>query len=198
MPSGARAPVFPSTKADLDALPDTIVGEVIDGVLYTAPRPRSVHANVLGLLHDDLKSAFQRGRGGPGGWWILAEPGIEVPGSPEFVPDVAGWRRQRLPGLPSDRSITVVPDWICEILSPSTRGHDQRIKRPFYARIGVAYLWFIDLDARTLAASTLVDGRWLEIGVFGENDVVQVEPFDAVALSMAEWWQAGALPDERA
>ena len=196
MSSGATASVFPATKADLDALPDNVVGEIIDGVLYTTPRPRSAHANVLGLLHDDLKSAFQRGRGGPGGWWILSEPGIELPGSPEFVPDVAGWLKQRLPQLPTDRSIMVVPDWICEILSPSTRGYDQRIKRPFYARIGVPHLWFIDLDARTLTVSRLVEGRWLEIGVFGENDAVQAEPFETVSVNMAEWWQAGEASGE--
>jgi Uma2 family endonuclease len=197
MSSRATVAVAQATKADLEALPDNVVGEIIDGVLYTAPRPRSVHANIVGLLLDDLKSPFQRGRGGPGGWWILSEPGIELPGSPEFVPDLAGWLRDRLPALPADQSITVVPDWICEILSPSTRSYDQRIKRPFYARIGVQHVWFIDLDARTLTVSRLVDGRWLEIGVFGENDTVHAEPFEAVALNMAEWWGSGEAPQER-
>jgi Uma2 family endonuclease len=197
MSSRATVAVAPATKADLEALPDNVVGEIIDGVLYTAPRPRSVHANVIGLLLDDLKSPFQRGRGGPGGWWILSEPGIELPDSPEFVPDLAGWLRERLPVLPADQSITVVPDWICEILSPSTRSYDQRIKRPFYARIGVQHVWFIDLEAKTLTVSRLVDGRWLEIGLFGENDTVHAEPFEAVAVNMAEWWEAGEAPKER-
>ncbi|MGD0950194.1 MAG: Uma2 family endonuclease [Candidatus Binatia bacterium] len=197
MSSRATVAVAPATKADLEALPDNVVGEIIDGVLYTAPRPRSVHANVIGLLLDDLKSPFQRGRGGPGGWWILSEPGIELPDSPEFVPDLAGWLRERLPVLPVDQSITVVPDWICEILFPSTRSYDQRIKRPFYARIGVQHVWFIDLEARTLTVSRLVDGRWLEIGLFGENDTVHAEPFEAVAVNMTEWWEAGEAPKER-
>ena len=197
MSSRATVAVALATKADLEALPDNVVGEIIDGVLYTAPRPRSVHANVIGLLLDDLKSPFQRGRGGPGGWWILSEPGIELPGSPEFVPDLAGWLRERLPVLPVDQSITVVPDWICEILSPATRSYDQRIKRPFYARIGVQHVWFIDLEARTLTVSKLVDGRWLEMGVFGENDTVHAEPFEAVALNVTEWWEAGEAPKER-
>jgi len=183
-------PTIPATLADLEALPENLLGEIIDGVLYTFPRPRPAHANVALTLGSDLHSPFQRGRGGPGGWWILVEPGIELPGSPEVVPDLAGWRRERLPVLPHERSINLAPDWVCEVLSPSTRGHDQRIKRPFYARVGVAHLWFIDVDARTLTVSKLVDGRWLEIGVFGDNDVVRAEPFEAVEISMDDWWPA--------
>lgn len=165
-----------------------MVGEIIDGVLYTHPRPRSIHSYVEGLLVDDLTSPFQRGRGGPGGWWILVEPGIELPGSAEVVPDLAGWRKERLPVLPPDHPVTVVPDWVCEILSPTTRGFDQRIKRAFYARVGVSYLWFIDLDAHTLTVSKLIDGRWSELAVFGEADVVRAEPFDAIEITLAEWW----------
>ena len=123
--------------ADLEALPDDVGGESIDGVLYTAPRRQVVHRSIESTLLGDLNGPFQRGRGGPGGWWVLVEPGIELPNSPEVVPDLAAWRKDRLPTLPTDRSIQVVPDWICEILSPSTRRHDQLIKRPFYARIGL-------------------------------------------------------------
>jgi len=179
----------PATRADLDGLPDTVVAEIIDGTLYTAPRPRPRHGDIQGFVAADLKNPFQRGRGGPAGWWILIEPAIEVPGSPEVVPDVAGWRRERLPDLPEDTPIAVVPDWVCEILSPTTRRHDHLVKRPFYARIGVQHLWFIDLDARTLSVSRLVDGRWLELGVFGQDDAIRAEPFAAVELSMADWWQ---------
>jgi Uma2 family endonuclease len=177
----------PATMADLEALPEHVKGEIIDGVLYTMPRPRARHSNVESLVTADLTNSYQRGRGGPGGWWILVEPGIELPGSPEFSPDVAGWRKERMPALPAD-PITVVPDWICEIQSPTTRTLDLRTKRPFYARIGVGYLWYIDLDARTLAVSRLVDGRWVELAVHGEDDVVRVPPFEAVELSLADWW----------
>jgi Uma2 family endonuclease len=180
----------PATRADLDALPENVVGEIIDGVLYTHPGPRSVHSDVEGSLISDLRDPFQRGRGGPGGWWILLEPGIELPGSPEVAPDLAGWRKERMPVLPPDHPITVVPDWACEILSPTTRGFDQRIKRPFYARVGVSYLWFIDLDAQTLTVSKLIDGRWSELSVFGDADMVRAEPFDAIEIAIAEWWSA--------
>jgi Uma2 family endonuclease len=189
MPRSSRTQLAPATRTDLDALPETMVGEIIDGTLYTFPRPRPQHADIEGFLAADLKNPFQRGRGGPGGWWILIEPGIEVEGSPEVVPDLAGWRRQRLPDLPADPPIAVVPDWVCEILSPTTRRHDQLIKRPFYARIGVSFLWFVDVDARTLSVAKLVSGHWTEIGVFGQDDAIRAEPFEDVELSMADWWR---------
>jgi Uma2 family endonuclease len=193
MPSSVPL-IKPATRADLERLPETVVGEIIDGVLYTSPRPRPRHANIETLLAGELSARFQRGRGGPGGWWILVEPGIELPGSPEVVPDIAGWRRERLPTLPEDESIRVVPDWVCEILSPSTRQHDQRVKRPFYARTGVGHMWLIDLEARTLTVSRLVKGHWLEIDVFAEADVVRAEPFDTVDIAMGEWWLEPVRP----
>jgi Uma2 family endonuclease len=187
MAYGARALPRPATLADLEALPESVMGEIIEGTLYTHPRPRPGHTDVEGALISELRGPFQRGRGGPGGWWIAVEPGIQVEGSPEFVPDLAGWRRERVPEMPEDRW-AVVPDWACEILSPSTRSYDQRIKRPFYARIGIRYLWFIDLDARTLMVSELVGGRWVELGVYGEDDAVRAAPFEAIELKLSEVW----------
>jgi Uma2 family endonuclease len=178
----------PATLADLEALPEHVKGEIIDGVLYTMARPRPVHCSAELTIGSDLLGPFQRGRGGPGGWWILVEPGIEVPGSPEFSPDLAGWLRTRMPALPENR-IDVVPDWICEILSPTTRGYDQRIKRPFYARIGVSWLWYVDLDAATLTVSKLVDERWSEVAVYGDDDRVRAPPFDAIEIALGEWWE---------
>jgi Uma2 family endonuclease len=175
--------------ADLEALPEGVKGEILDGVLYTHPRPRSRHQDVEASLAGDLRNPFQRGRGGPGGWWILVEPGIELPGSPEVSPDLAGWRRERLPELP-EHALTVAPDWVCEILSPTTRGYDQRIKRPFYARHGVGHLWYVDLEARTLTGSKLVAGQWVELGVHGEADLVRAEPFEAIELALGDWWPA--------
>lgn len=186
--SAAKKPPPPATMADLQALPPHIKGEIIDGVLYAHPRPRARHARAGMHISDTLFGPFDQARNGPGGWWILAEPGIELPGSPEFSPDLAGWRRERMPMLPDDEAIQVVPDWICEILSPSTRGYDQRIKRPFYARIGVGHLWYIDLEARTLTVSRLVEGHWMEVGVFGEDDSVRAEPFEAIEIQLRGWW----------
>jgi Uma2 family endonuclease len=173
--------------AELEALPPDVKGEIIKGTLHANPRPFARHMSIEGLVVGDLMSAYQRGRGGPGGWWILPEPGIGVPGSPEFSPDVAGWRRERLPALP-DARIAIAPDWLCEIHSTKTRGYDLRIKRPFYAEIGVEWLWYVDADARTLTVSRLEGGRWLEIGVHGERYRVRAAPFDAVEIDLGEWW----------
>ena len=178
----------PATYADLQALPEGVKGEIIDGELFVQPRPRAVHARAEASIVSDLQGPYDRGRGGPGGWWILPEPGIELPRSPEFSPDVAGWRRDRLPELPEDTAIQVVPDWICEILSPTTRAYDHVKKRPFYAQIGVAWLWYVDLEARTVTVSRLVEGSWLEVAVHGGDEKVRLEPFPEAALDLALWW----------
>jgi Uma2 family endonuclease len=188
MAYGARKQEGPATLADIEALPEGVVGEIIDGTLYVHPRPRAGHSDILTGLAAELRGPFHQGRGGPGGWIIHVEPGIRLAEAPEFVPDLAGWRRERVPrGIP-DGSWALVPDWACEVLSPSTRAYDQRIKRPFYARIGIRHLWFIDLEARTLSVSELREGQWLELGVYGEDDVIRAAPFDAIELRLGELW----------
>lgn len=179
----------PATRADLEALPRNVRGEILDGVLYTQPRPRALHSSVESAVFADVHVPFQRGRGGPGGWWIIVEPGIELPRAPEFSPDVAGWRRARMPALPgAGEPFRAVPDWICEVLSPSNRGYDLKVKRRFYAEIGVGHLWYVDPEARALGVSRLDDGRWVELGVYGDGDRVRAEPFEAVEIDLSEWW----------
>jgi Uma2 family endonuclease len=180
---------YPATYADLEALPPGVKGEIIDGELYVQPRPRAPHAKALGAIVSKLSEPYQfGGGGGPGGWWILPEPGIELPSSPEFSPDVAGWRRERLPSLPKAEPIRVVPDWLCEIHSPTTRGYDFLKKRPFYARIGVGWVWYVDLEARTVTVSQLKDGAWSEVAVHGEDEKVSLSPFVEVQLDLSLWW----------
>jgi Uma2 family endonuclease len=191
----AKKPIQPATLDDLDKLPPTWRGEIIDGTLYAFPRPRFAHADIEAFVVADLKHPFQSGRGGPGGWWILVEPGIEVPRAPEFSPDVAGWRREKLPHRPrKNESITVAPDWVCEVLSPSTRSYDLVVKRRFYAEIGVSHLWYIEPDGCVLIVSKLVDGKWVELGVHGRDEKVRAEPFDAVEIDLAAWWE-GVPPE---
>jgi Uma2 family endonuclease len=178
----------PPTLADLDALPPGIVGEIIEGVLYTMTKPRARHQRTGTMISGGIGGPFDLGRGGPGGWWIIAEPGIEQPNTPEISPDVAGWRRERMPELPVDEPIRVVPDWVCEILSPRTRRHDLLVKLPYYAKIGVSYHWLVDLEARALTAQRLETGRWLTLGVYGDETEARIEPFQAVPLDVASWW----------
>jgi Uma2 family endonuclease len=180
-----------ATRADLEGLPPGTKGEIIESELYVQPRPRARHARVEGAIVGAMHGPYDLGRGGPGGWWILPEPGIELPGSPEFSPDVSGWRHERLPELPQDESIRVAPDWLCEVLSPATRGYDLIKKRPFYARTGVSWLWYVDVEAHSVTVSQLRDGAWVEVAGHGEDERVRLQPFPEVELELATWWFSG-------
>jgi Uma2 family endonuclease len=187
--SVARKLDRPATLADLDDLPPTWRGEIIDGVLHAFPRPSAPHSQVETRVGGDLDIPFGRGRGGPGGWIILIEPSIQLPRAPEISPDIAGWRKERMPVKPSKGPITIVPDWVCEVLSPRTRRYDLKVKRPFYAEIGVRHIWYIDPEVQLLTVSRLVEGHWMDVGVYGTDEKVRAEPFEAVELDMAEWFE---------
>ncbi len=183
-------PVTQWTPYDaLLALPENLVGEVINGQLYTQPRPSGPHGVAERGLSIEVGGPFDKGRGGPGGWWILIEPEVHFSRDTEVVvPDLAGWRRERMPQVPRDHRFEVVPDWVCEILSPSTAKKDRAIKLPLYARYGVAYAWLVDPEAHTLEAFALREGAWLLLGTFKDDDPIHVEPFEAVTFSLAELW----------
>ncbi|WP_257460331.1 Uma2 family endonuclease [Archangium lipolyticum] len=185
MSYGAQPLHRPATMADLEALPETVRAEIIEGTLYVHPLLSPWHSHVAGGLFYALFEAFERGSHGRAEWWLLRAPGVQAGGSPEFVPDLAGWRRERFPKLPSER-FTEAPDWICEVLSQGTRSYDQCIKRPFYARIGVRHLWFVDPDARMLTVSELIGGRWVELGAYREDDVVRAAPFEVIELRLGD------------
>jgi Uma2 family endonuclease len=195
--STTKPSMKPPTLEDLDALPPGIVGEIIEGVLYTMTKPRMRHQRTGLGIGRELSGPFDLGRGGPGGWWIVTEPGIELPNeTKELSPDVAGWRRERMPEMPVDEPIRVVPDWVCEILSKNTRRHDLLIKMPYYARVGVAYAWVVDLEARVLIAHRLESGAWRTIGTYSDETEARIEPFDVVPLNVADWWPPAALESQ--
>ncbi len=170
----------------LDAPPHRIA-QIIDGLLHTMPRPAIRHAvagSGLGML---LGWPFHYGRGGPGGWWILDEPELHL-GDDILVPDLAGWRRDRLPVLPDAAYFTLAPDWVCEVLSPSTRIIDLGPKRDIYAREGVPHLWLVDPDARSLQAFELHAGRWELLGSAEGNDPISLPPFEAISFPLSTLW----------
>lgn len=176
-----------STYEDLDAFPEGDRIELIDGDLIAMPRPTLRHSNSLQSLSEGLRPPFQRGRGGPGGWWILGEPEIRI--DPDAViPDLAGWRVEHLPEISTAAAATVAPDWVCEILSPGTKRVDRVLKLPRYARWGVGHAWLVDPIQRTLEVFALVNGRWTLILNATDDDLVRAEPFEAVELSLADWW----------
>ncbi len=181
----------PATYADLQAVPDHLVAEILDGELFTSPRPAAPHAHAASTLGMDIGSPFQRGRGGPGGWRILDEPELHL-GPHVCVPDLAGWRRERMPVVPDVAAFELAPDWICEVLSPSTRRIDRIRKMPIYAEAGVGHAWLVDPLLRTLEVYRLSDGRWLSVGSYEGDAAVRAEPFDAVELAIGDLWPSSS------
>lgn len=168
-------------------MPSELVAELIGGQLYTSPRPASAHAFATSTLHSDLGPAFQRGRGGPGGWWILFEPELHL-GPDVLVPDMAGWRQDRMPTVPKVAHFDLRPDWVCETLSPSTAGRDRVVKLEVYRREGVPHLWFVDPRPRTLEVFRLDGESYRLAGSFIGNAVVRAEPFEAIELDLSALW----------
>lgn len=184
-----NAVLKPSLYEQLLALPEHVTGEILNGELYAMPRPSGRHGLAATRLGSDLAGPFDFGRGGPGGWWIITEPEVHFVRDKEMaVPDLAGWRRERMLSVPDDQRFEVVPDWICEILSPSTAKKDRVVKLPVYAHYGVAHVWIVDPLAQTLEAFALQEGRWTLIATLKDDDKVAVPPFDAVEFSLADLW----------
>lgn len=176
-----------ATYEDLRALPSQLVGEIVNGELVASPRPAFDHALTASALGGELVGPFQRGRGGPGGWWIVDEPELHL-GRDVLVPDLAGWRRSRMPQPPRTPFVTLAPDWVCEVLSPSTAAFDRVRKKHVYAREGVEYVWLVDPVLRTLEVYRLRDGHWVEVDAFSGSAKVRAEPFDALELELEALW----------
>lgn len=176
-----------ATYDDLVALPPNLIGEIVHGVLHVHPRPAPAHARTGSSIGFSLGSPFHHGRGGPGGWWIIDEPECHL-GAHVLVPDLAGWRRKRMPTLPETAWFGLAPDWVCEILSPGTARLDRVQKMPIYAGAGVEYLWLVDPELRTLEAYRREGGTWLLLGNFADQDVVRIAPFDAIELELGLFW----------
>jgi Uma2 family endonuclease len=180
----------PATYEDLVRVPDTMVAEIVDGELHVSPRPALRHAHVSSALGVFIGGPYHHGRGGPGGWWILDEPELHL-GHDVLVPDLAGWRRARLPRLPDAAACSLAPDWLSEVLSPSTASLDRAKKLKIYAREGVHHAWLIDPGARTLEVLRLEGDRWTLLAVHEGRDTARAEPFTEIELELASLWADG-------
>lgn len=178
-----------ATYEDVLAAPADVVAEVVAGVLRTSPRPRLLHAGVASVLGEELGPPFRRGRGGPGGWLILDEPELHL-ADDILVPDLAGWRRERLEVLPDQPYLTLSPDWVCEVLSPSTAVFDRRDKLPVYGREGVTHVWLVDPAARLHEVLRLDGASYRIVATFAGDDSARAEPFDAIELPLGALWSA--------
>ena len=184
-----------ATLADVEAVSPHKVAELVDGILHVMSRPAPRHLNAEGAIHGELYAPFQRGRGGPGGWWILTEPELHfadplVLGDVEVLtPDIAGWTLERMPELPDVGHFDLAPDWICEVLSKSTETFDREEKMPVYAREGVRHAWLVDPIARTLEVYELSGKRsWGTPAMHGGAARIRVPPFEALELDLSALW----------
>jgi Uma2 family endonuclease len=176
-----------ATYEDVLNAPEHKVAEIIDGVLYLSPRPAFPHALATIELASDLVQSFRRGRGGPGGWWILIEPELHF-GEDVLVPDIAGWRQSRMPNAPAGPFSTLAPDWLCETLSPSTEKLDRTKKLGVYARERVPHVWLVDARRQTLEVLTLRGPSLVTQATYRAHERVHVEPFDAVEIDLVFLW----------
>lgn len=188
-----------ATYEDLQRLPANMIGELLCGELHTQPRPSSVHAFAASGLGMDLGAAFQRGRGGPGGWFIIDEPELHLGPEPDVVvPDLAGWRVERMPVFPDVPYFELSPDWVCEVVSPSTAGRDRTIKLEIYRRENVGHYWIVDPVARTLEVLRLDGESYRIVSTYAGAAAVRAEPFEAVELELASLWPQTQAKTDRA
>jgi Uma2 family endonuclease len=184
-----------ATYEDVLREPPHMVAEVIDGELHLSPRPAKPHAAAQTALGEELGPPFKRGRGGPGGWILLFEPELHLRAD-IIVPDMGGWRRERMPSIVADEPFfTLAPDWVAEVISPRTAKIDRTDKQRIYAREGVQWLWFIDPLQRTLEVQRLGEDGWIVRGAWRDDTRVRAEPFDAIELDLAILWADVVLPD---
>lgn len=190
-----QAKLRPATYADIEALPPHVTGEILFGVLHTHPRPAPKHAVASNALSEEVTGPFQKRRGGgPGGWIFMVEPELHLD-EHTVVPDLAGWRRDRLPKLPETAYIETPPDWLCEVLSPSTQQADRTDKLAIYAAFGVRHCWYVDPLARTLEVFALQGDKWLLTATFKDADPVTAPPFEVHTFPLDVLWPYDAAPE---
>ncbi|AYO81299.1 Uma2 family endonuclease [Methylobacterium brachiatum] len=195
----AEAAVRQATYADLEAVPDHLVAEIVDGALETHGSLPPVQGAAAFSLAAILGAHTSRRRDDPDAWIYMSKPELRF-GPQVVVPDLAGWRRERMPTEPEDAFIETSPDWVCEILSPSTIRLDRGRKRRIYGEAGVKFLWLLDSAAGTLEGFALADGRWLLLDTVLRGETVAIPPFDAVPFPLDDLFPfadpaAPALPE---
>jgi hypothetical protein len=182
-----KAKSRPATYADIEALPPNVVGEILFGTLHTHPRPAPRPGVAAGELQSELSGPFRRGRGGPGGWIFIVEPELHL-GPHVVVPDIAAWKRERLTPFPETAFISTPPDWLAEVLSPSTQAIDRTDKLAVYAEHGVGHCWYVDPIVRTLEVFALSGGKWLLAATFKDADAVTAPPFEVHTFPLDVLW----------
>jgi Uma2 family endonuclease len=176
-----------ATYADVEAAPEHVIAEILDGELVTQPRPTARHNAAATNLLLKLGGPFQARNGGQGGWILFFETEVKF-GENLLVPDISGWRVERFTGYPETNYFTIRPDFVCEVLSASTEGRDRTVKRRIYADAGVPYLWLLDPRQQVLESFELVNGEWTLKGTWRSDENVRAVPFDSISFRLADLW----------
>ena len=180
----------PARYEDIEALPEHLMGEIIHGELVVSPRPRLPHVRAASRLGAILEGPFDEGIDGPGGWTILDEPELRLEGiNTPIIPDLAGWRAERMAEVPDEPSSSLAPDWVCEVLSPRTGAVDRTDKMEVYAAAGVAYAWLVDPLLQTLESYRLEAGHWVLLKAWRAEAKVRAEPFQAIEFDLQRLWR---------
>jgi Uma2 family endonuclease len=181
----------PATYEDLLKVPDHLRAEIVEGELYTSPRPSGAHERAMSAISRFIGTRFDDGDGGPGGWWIAVEPEVHL-SLDVFVPDLAGWRRERVPTPSAGPAWDVEPDWVCEVLSPSTHLLDRTRKLPLYAKYGVMHAWVVNPQDKSLEVYRRVEGWFALVAAHSGDEVARIQPFDAIEFPLSRLWLPAA------
>ena len=202
MSSAPKLPTFDDLYRELRSLPEGQTGEILNGELVLSPRPAFYHANFEAELLTELRYRFRRRGGGggpPEGWWIVAGPELHLStpqGTQVLSPDISGWKRERMPEPPRRTAVDQAPDWVCEILSPSTARRDRREKARIYHQAGVGWYWIVSVDARTIEIYRREGEFWVLLGVWSEEEDARMEPFQEFSLDLRPWWDGLKAPED--
>lgn len=190
----AATPARLATAADLARLPPDTRAEIIDGEIVEKASPTPEHGVAQLGLGAQIFNAFHRrsGEGGPGGWWLMTEVEVEYEPHQIYRHDLVGWRRERSPRRPVGSPVTLRPDWICEVLSPSNAQNDLVRKLRALQRAGVPHYWLVDPSHRTLTVLRWTPEGYLAALTAGASDVVRAEPFEAIELNLGLLFEEGA------
>jgi Uma2 family endonuclease len=187
MALSAQTPALrPATLKDFLAIPAyDRFHEILEGELVRKTVPSGHHGLVQGRLRA-LLGGYDDGspRRQPGGWWLITEAEIMLPWEQPVRPDLTGWRCERMPEVPDEFPIRLLPDWVCEVVSPSDRRRDTVVKYRDYARAGIPYYWLVDLKQRSLTALQLKDGHYVVQAEALQGRPLQVEPFSLVEIAI--------------
>lgn len=187
MSEAVKEKSFEELYSDLCNLPENVVGQILNGELIVSPRPGPKHSRASTKLGGKLGEPFDSGKGGPGGWWLFDEPEVHIEGH-AFVPDLAGWKKENLPSLPETAHFSLSPDWVCEVVSPSSSRHDRVTKMNLYAQFKIPFYWLIDPALKTLEVFELSSSRWVLNSSYQGDDKVSAQPFDAIEFDLGDLW----------